>query len=105
MSHVTDMVFILPSGYGLEADAYQQRFEESFLAAHGWEVCPQEDGGGKVMSITRYAAGVNWISHDWIEHVCAGDWPQGTVLWLESEGLMDQPSEISIHQLGPKETS
>ena len=101
MSHVADLVFILPrAGIG-DHQTNRDRFELSFRIAHGWDISLQ-GGAGKAMSTSVYVAGVNWINHEWISEVCAADWPEGTVLWLDSEGLMDQPNERVVHQLGPK---
>lgn len=104
MSCVTDLVFVLPVVHS-RAKEYRERFEASFQAAHGWPIHPDEEPQGKVMSATVYVAGVNWIRHEWIDEVVAADWPAGTVLWLQHEGLMDLPDEIVMHQLGPKETT
>lgn len=104
MSCVTDLVFILPNLPGDARVQNQMRFENSFQEAHGWAPEPSQDGGGKVMSTTVYAAGVNWIRHEWIDSVVAANWPAGTVLWLQHEGVMDQPDVIVVHQLGPQET-
>ena len=104
MSWVTDLVFILPLAHS-RAKEYRERFEASFEAAHDMPLFPQDGGGGKVMGSTVYVAGVNWIRSEWIDETIAADWPAGTVLWLQHEGLMDLPDEVVVHQLGPKEAS
>jgi hypothetical protein len=101
MSQVTDLVFITPNADWVDDESRCLRFEASFLAAHGREIVAAQ-GQGKAMSTAVYVAGVNWIKPKWIEAVVADDWPEGTVLWLDIEGLMDQPNERIVHQLGPK---
>jgi hypothetical protein len=101
VSHVTDLVFITPNADWVDCESRCLRFEASFLAAHGHEIVATQ-GQGKVMSTAVYVAGVNWINQEWIESVLADDWPEGTVLWLDIEGLMDQPNERVVHLLGPK---
>jgi hypothetical protein len=65
MSHVTDLVFIIPGVY--QTDVYRRRFEDSFEAAHsGRGITPNEEGGGKAMGCAVYMHGVNWINHEWI---------------------------------------
>lgn len=104
MSHVTDLVFIIPGVY--QGDVYRRRFEDSFEAAHpGRGIAPNEEGGGKAMSCAVYMHGVSWINHEWIEEIRAMDWPEGTLLWLDAEGLMDQPSQIDVYRLGRGEGS
>ncbi len=112
MSHVTDLVFITPSADWVDCERRCLRFEASFLAAHGHEIVATQ-GQGKVMSTAVYVAGVNWIKPEWIESVVAEDWPEGTVLWLDIEGLMEVstvapesawPSERQMYLTAPKRT-
>ena len=101
VSHVTDLVFITPNADWIDHQPRCLRFEDSFRAAHGREIVATQ-AQGKATSTAVYVAGVNWIKPEWIEEVIAADWPEHTVLWLDIEGLMEQPGERVVHLLGPK---
>lgn len=105
MSFVTDLVFILPGTVSTDDTVHRARFEASFEAAHGRPIEPAPGGGTKVMDATVYAAGVNYLSWDWVDVLRAQDWPTGTLLWLHPEGDPHAGAGVVVYQLGAKETT
>lgn len=105
MSHVTDLIFIIPNTHythDLRTNAeYRLEFEDIFESLHGWRPKPVETSPtpDKGWLSDVYVIGVNYLKTDLPGKLEERSWPSGTVLWLHTE--FDEDTGVRIHRYGP----